>query len=480
MLFIGRNITDESLALFCGLLFYCAGLHAQQPVAASDAEPLKQLSISIQNIVAKVSPAIVRVEVKGYGRVDDDSDDEEPTTHLVTKKESLASGIILESDGYIVTNAHVVSGARRVRVILDQKVAVAHGRTPSNALGEFSAVVVGIFAEADLALLKIEATGLPVLPLADSSTIQPGQVVFAVGNPEGLNNSISMGVVSAVARERGAELSPAYIQSDAAINPGSSGGALVDIQGNLVGVTSFIVTEGGGSEGLGFALPSALVHLICGELKAKGRFEVGDIGLRLQAITPTMASGLRLARTSGLIVADVIPGSSAEAVGIRTQDIILQVDGNAVDSLAQYATSFYTKRAEDRMELTILRGVHSFTTKATIQKGDGDPDDLLDQIDMQTSMLQQLGVVAVTLNEKTLRTAPGLRSRAGVLVAGRIAQSEVRTGLGAGDLIRSVNGTSVQTVETLRSLLQTYRSGESVVLQIERHGKLRYLSFDND
>jgi serine protease Do len=232
--------------------------------------------------------------------------------------------------------------------------------------------------------------------------------------------------------------------------------------------------------GLGFALPSALVHLICGELKAKGRFEVGDIGLRLQAITPTMASGLRLARNSGLIVADVIPGSSAEAVGIRAQDIILQVDGNAVDSIAQYATSFYTKRVEDRMELTILRGVHSFTTKATIQKGDGDPGDLLDQIDMQTSMLQQLGVVAVTLNEKTLRTAPGLRSRAGVLVAGRVARSEVRTGLGVGDLIRSVNGTSVETIETLRSLLQKYRSGESVVLQIERHGKLRYLSFEND
>jgi S1-C subfamily serine protease len=132
------------------------------------------------------------------------------------------------------------------------------------------------------------------------------------------------------------------------------------------------------------------------------------------------------------------------------------------------------------MELTILRGVHSFTTKATIQKGDGDPDDLLDQIDMQTSMLQQLGVVAVTLNEKTLRTAPGLRSRAGVLVAGRVARSEVRTGLGVGDLIRSVNGTSVETVETLRSLLQKYQSGESVVLQIERHGKLRYLSFEND
>jgi len=132
------------------------------------------------------------------------------------------------------------------------------------------------------------------------------------------------------------------------------------------------------------------------------------------------------------------------------------------------------------MELTILRGLHSFTTKVTIQKGGNDSDDLLDSIDMQTSMVQQLGIVAVTLDEKAVGMAPRLRSKAGVFVAAKVAQSDVRTGLVVGDLIRSVNGTSVQSVETLRSLLERYHSGEPVVLQIERHGKLRYVAFEGD
>jgi len=397
----------------------------------------------------------------------------------VTRRDSIASGIIWDSNGYIVTNAHVVEGARRVHVILDRRVSPLHDREMSNTPGnQFDAEVVGTFGEADLALLKIGVTGLPVLTLADSNSIQPGQLVFAVGNPEGLNNSVSMGVVSAVARQRSADQSPAYIQTDAALNPGSSGGALVDIHGKLVGMTSFIITEGGGNEGLGFALPSALVGLICGELRSKGHFDVGDIGIRVQAITAPIAAGLHLSRSSGLIVSDVIPGSSAEAAGIRVQDILLRLDGNFLDGPAQYATSFYGRRLGDRVELEMLRGFHSFTTEVTIQRGSNASDDLLDQIEVQKSVVKQLGIVAVALNDKNAR--PGIRSKTGVLVAGKMAHSDVQPGLMVGDVIRSVNGSDVQVVEKLRSLLDGAKSGEAIVLQVERHGRLRYLSFEND
>jgi serine protease Do len=289
-----------------------------------------------------------------------------------------------------------------------------------------------------------------------------------------------MGVVSAVARPRGADQSPAYIQTDAAINPGSSGGALVDIHGNLVGMTTFFLTEGGGSEGLGFALPSALVRLICGELKFNGHFDVGDIGLRVQAITPTLAAGLHLARNSGLIVSDVAQGSSAEAAGIRVQDILLRLDGNTQDDPAQYATSFYGRRSGEHVELEMLRGFHSFITEATIQMGGNDADDLLDQIDVQRSVVKQLGIVGVTLNDKTRVTKSKLRSKTGVFVAGKVTHSDVQSGLEVGDLIRSVNGTDVQALETLRTLLDRNKSGDAIVLQIERHGHLRFLSFEND
>jgi serine protease Do len=369
---------------------------------------------------------MVRIEVQGYCRESDDEDQDEPTSHLVTRKNGVASGIVIDSNGYIVTNAHVVDGARRVRVILDRKVRALRDREPSNIPGnQYDAEVVGTFEEADLALLKIGVTGLPVLPFADSSSIRAGQLVFAVGNPEGLNNSVSMGVVSAVARQRGTAESPAYIQTDAALNPGNSGGALVDIHGNLVGITSFILTEGGGSEGLGFALPSALVGLICGELRSKGHFDVGDVGLKVQPITTTMAAGLRLSRSSGLIVSDVIPGSSAEAAGIRVQDILLRLDGNTVDSPAQYVTSFYGKRLGDRVELELLRGFRSFTKEVTIQKGSNDFDDPLDQIEVGNSVLKQLGIVAVTLKDKNRNATRGLRSKAGILVAGRLSHNDV-------------------------------------------------------
>jgi serine protease Do len=202
------------------------------------------------------------------------------------------------------------------------------------------AKVVRTFDAADVAVLKIDATGVPVLPLADVSEIQQGDLVFAIGNPEGLNNSLSMGVVSALGRPRESEAAPLYIQTDAAINPGSSGGALVNIHGQLIGMTSFILTEGGGSEGLGFALPSNLLYLIYKELRSKGHIEVGDVGLKVQAITSTMAAGLGLSQGSGLIVSDVDVDGPSDAAGIRPQDILIALDGSPITTIAQYATAF--------------------------------------------------------------------------------------------------------------------------------------------
>ena len=473
--------TNARPALFVGILLSLTSLHAQQQPRRSPTEALEELSSSVQNIVTKVAPAIVRIEVVGYGRANDDYEEEESATTLVSKKESVASGIVLDSNGYIVTNAHVVEGARRVRVMLDRGVHAVRAQVASNTPDTpFEARIVGTFPEADLAVLKIEATGLPVLSVADSSTIQPGQLVFAVGNPEGLNNSVSMGIVSAVARQRDSNLSPVYIQTDAAINPGSSGGALVDIHGELIGMTTFLMTEGGGSEGLGFALPSGMVYLIYRELKNNGHFQVGDIGLRVQTVTSTMASGLRLPRKTGVIVSDVIPGSPAESSGVRVQDILLSLDGIPLEGSAQYASSFYTKRVGDRVELTILRGSRSFTTTVLVQQASHDAEESLEQLDIQKSIVTPLGIVAETLNDRSRSAVSGLRSKSGVLVAGKVAHSDARTGLAVWDLIRSVNGTNVETVEDVRSLLQDCKPGEAVVVQVERHGRFRYLSFEID
>jgi len=443
-------------------------------------DQLEQLNHSIEQVAAKVAPAIVRIDVVGYSPPDENDLKDKSDAHLVSKKESLASGIILDSDGYIVTNAHVLKGAKRVRVSLDrglQGMTERPASTPSDM--PYDAKIVGVFSEGDVGLLKIEATRLTVLPFADPNTIRQGELVFAVGNPEGLNNSISMGMLSAVARVREADAAPLYIQTDAAINPGSSGGALVDVHGQLVGMTSFILTEGGGSEGLGFALPSRMVYLIYKELKTKGRVQIGDIGLTVQSITPTMASGLHLPRSSGLVVCDVERGSPAEAAGIRVQDILLSLDGSPINTVAQYAITFYTKGLGDRVELQMLRDSKRFVASALVQDRIDDAGDLFDQFDVG-GVVRALGIMGTTLNEKNRVEAQAMRSRSGVLVSGKLAHTDLDTGLLLGDLIRSVNGTAIETVEGLRLRLQGFNSGDAIVLQVERHGRLKYLPFEID
>lgn len=273
-------------------------------------------------------------------------------------------------------------------------------------------------------------------------------------------------------------MSPVYIQTDAAINPGSSGGALVDIHGRLVGMTSFILTESGGSEGLGFALPSSVVSLIYNKLKSKGHLDACDIGLKVQPITATMARGLRLPDRMGLIVSDVSPGGPAEVAGIRTQDILLSIDGIPMATAAQYITSFYTKAPGDRVTLTYLRESRTFTVAVAVRSSEEQALDPLEQGDLQQNMVGQLGIVAAPLDRN--RRAAGTRSSFGVLVTGKMATSEVRSGLAVGDLIRSVNGTGVQSVSDLQSVVQRLRSGDAVVLQVERRGHFQYLSFEVD
>lgn len=466
---IARNIPIFG-AVFLLLLAVATG---QQLHSSSAADPLQQLNDALQQLVAKVSPAIVRIEVVGYS----ESDDAKPSeAHLVTNSDTIGSGVILDPDGYIVTNAHVIQGARRIRVILDRKTSLHRKVFISKKAREFDARVVGTFPEADLAVLKIDAKDLPVVLMADSDSIQAGELVFAIGNPEGLNNSVSMGVISAVARETQADRSPTYIQTDAAINSGSSGGALVDIHGNLVGITTFIVTEGGGSEGLGFVLPSQIVRLVYEELRAHGYLHLGDIGVRVQSITEALASGLRLPKTSGLIVSDVLPGSSAEKVGIRVQDIIVSLDGTLVESVPQFATYFYRKHAGSCVRLQLLRDSHIFATTVAVQDAQRDTD----QVDLQRDLIRKLGIFCTNLDSKSYPVSLSPRSQSGVVVVGQLAEHDLQTDLTIGDLITAINGTKVHSVEQFRDLLQEIKPGAAIVLQIERHRRLRYLSLEVD
>src|SRR6202453_3943000 len=277
------------------------------PAASNRENLLAQFNDSLEELTSRVSPSIVQVQVTGYRSIEAKNQDE---ASLIGRERSLGSGVIVDPDGYIITNAHVVKGAQRVRVILTPATAGDSQVRASLGLGEHSppadARIIGIAPTIDLALLKIEQKNLPAMSFADYTELKKGQLVLAFGSPEGLENSVSMGVVSAVARQADPDVPSVYIQTDAPINPGNSGGPLVNTDGNLVGINTFILTESGGSQGLGFAIPSSVVEFVYHELRKYGRVHRSIIGAQLQDITPDLAAGLSLKKERGVVVTDVL------------------------------------------------------------------------------------------------------------------------------------------------------------------------------
>src|SRR5438309_7027971 len=233
-----------------------AAIRAEAPTSSSN--PLRDLDSSLEKVVAKVSPAVVQIVVKGYGPLEDHG---HVDTARMVQQHAIGAGVIVDPDGYIITNAHVVQGAQRIRVILPSPPADSPlDIQPIHAGQILDAKLLGTHKQSDLALLKVEETHLPTVPLRDDARVRQGELVFAIGSPEGLRNSVTMGVVSSVARQPDPDDPRVYIQTDAALNPGNSGGPLVDIDGNLVGINTMMLSEGGGSEGLGFAIPAAIVN----------------------------------------------------------------------------------------------------------------------------------------------------------------------------------------------------------------------------
>src|ERR1700723_1767332 len=304
------------------------------PAEATRKDLLVEFNESLQELTARVSPSIVQVQVTGYRAINDKNDTDAST---IGRQRSLGSGVIVDPDGYIITNAHVVKGAQRVRVFLTPiseaesqvRSSLGVGRRPA----PLEAKIVGIASSIDLALLKVEAKNLPTLPFADYRNLKKGQIVLAFGNPEGLENSVTMGIVSAVARQADPSTPTVYIQPDAPINPGNSGGPLVDTEGRVVGINTFILSETGGSQGLGFAIPSSLVEFVYGELRKYGRVHRSIIGASLQEITPDLASGLSLARQEGVIVSDILPEGPAAKAGLKIGDVIVMLDERPIGAL---------------------------------------------------------------------------------------------------------------------------------------------------
>ena len=253
---------------------------------------VRGLNETLVGIADELTPAVVMVATAGYQRVAYDP----AGAAAFGLRQGSGSGVIVSQDGYIVTNAHVVAGTTRIQVQLSSNGAQSGGsivRPPGRVL---RARLVGIDGETDLALLKVDAEHLPFLPLADSDAVRQGHLVVAIGSPVGLVSSVTMGVVSAVARQLQPDDRVVYLQTDAPINPGNSGGALVDLDGNLIGINTMILSQTGGGQGLGFAVPSNIVRFVVDQMRRTGFVLRGEIGVEAQTLTAGLAAALGLSR----------------------------------------------------------------------------------------------------------------------------------------------------------------------------------------
>jgi len=455
------------------------GLLAQEkPKAATDT--LRSLSESIEALSHRVHGAVVQVFSTGYAIADEEEQGSGTSTGLVTRQRSSGSGVILSPDGFIVTNNHVVQNARRVRVQLAASSVPQDPLHPNRQGGRiFEAKVIGTDRESDLAVLKIESSApLPTLKLADSERLSQGELVLAFGNPLGLENSLSLGVVSSVGRQVKPDDPMTYIQTDAPINPGNSGGPLLDADGDVVGINTFIFTQSGGSEGIGFAIPSNVVSNVYDQIRKDGHVHRGEIGVSAQSITPELAAGLDLNQDTGVILADVAPEGPADAAGLKPADIIQTLNKKPMQNARQFQLELYRIPLHQMLEVQALRGTEKITVQVRVSERDNDPFRFLDLVKPETNQIPKLGIIGVAITKELAEALPDTRKPYGVVVAARAGDSEYsgQGGLKLGDVIYSLNNVPMATLDALREAIDQLKPLDPVVLQIERDGKLMYLT----
>jgi serine protease Do len=471
----GRRVLAARLGVVAVAVFALGAARAE----AQNTDALHRLNDSIESLVQKVSPSVVQILVTGYGTAE--TTDSDQASLVIARESKIGSGVIVDPTGYIITNAHVVSGAEHVEVIVPNPPPGAPADPILGSPGQsYEARIIGQSREMDLAVIKIEGQRLPFISIAKPPEPHQGEMVFAFGSPGGLRNSVTMGVISAVARQPDPASPLVYVQTDTPINPGNSGGPLVDADGQLIGINTFILSSSGGNQGLGFAIPAPLVSMLYPQLVKFGHIHQPQIGISLQTITPELAEGLGLARDFGIVVSDVTPGGPADQAGVKVQDIIASVDDSPVASLPVFMHQLYMHKAGDHMKLDVIRGTQHVQIDAVVAEHPHNVDKLADFANASDNMIKRLGILGIGLTADIAQMLPQLRIEAGVVVAARTAGASSEIPLATGDVIHSLNGHAVGSVADLRAALNAVKPGGAIALQIERDSQLTYIAFQLD
>ena len=386
-----------------------------------------------------------------------------PGGHPRIGGESLGSGFIISADGYILTNNHVVSGAEKVVVRLSDR-------------RELDAKVVGSDEKSDVALLKVNATGLPAVAIGDSSKLKPGQWVVAIGSPFAMDHSVTHGVVSYVGRSSRSEAYVPFIQTDVPINRGNSGGPLFNLDGQVVGINSQIYSNTGGYMGVSFSVPINLAMNTVEQLKTTGRVSRGMIGVQIQNVTREAATSLGLPQVSGALVNSVVPDGAAAKAGVHVQDVILGYNGQPVDESSDLPLLVGNTKPGATAQLKVYREGKMITLPVTVSEL---PSDKATLASLNTGSggaharnVLGLGVEDITAEQ---RKELGLKDQNGVVVS-RVAGPAQRTGLTTGDIVLMVGRQPVKSAVDFQGAVKDVKPGDSVMLLVKRNDATQFVT----
>lgn len=440
-------------------------LFAQSGLAALPAMLDDQEVPSLAPLIEKVSPAVVNISTTATASAEDNPLMQDPffrrffgdpQTPRERQVQSLGSGVIADAgNGYVLTNHHVVANADEIRVQLQD------GR-------ELEAEIVGSDRDTDIAVIQIEAENLTALPMADSSALRVGDFVLAIGNPFGLEHTVTSGIVSGLGRRLGggggARLQD-FIQTDASINPGNSGGALINLSGELVGINTAILSRSGGNIGIGFAVPINMAGQVMEQLIEYGEVRRGVLGVRVQDLTPELAEALGVSAEQGAVIAQVAPNSNAAQAGIEAGDVVTEVNGEPVTGANDLANRIGVLQIGDEVELMIVREGETQTITAQV----GDPDDTTAEAEGVHPKLE--GARFSNLDQ----SSPLYGEVEGVLVTAIDPRSPVAQHLSEGDVVLSVNQQPVANLEEFRSAVA---GASQLLLNVRRGEAARYVVID--
>jgi len=463
---IQRPVAMLSIGLVLGLGGGALGTSLANSQAAAPTSSVVPVQMRLSTatfakVAEKIKPAVINVntERKGTGRtpVDEFFGDEYyrrffggPPERM--PRRSLGSGVIIEPSGVALTNAHVVADAEQVEVVTVDGI-------------RHKAKVVGTDRKTDLAVLRLEANGtpgFPHLPLGDSNETQVGDWVLAVGSPFGLQATVTAGIISAKARQIGAGPYDDFLQTDAAINPGNSGGPLVNMRGEVIGINTAIVR---GGSGIGFAIPASMAKSISSELLSKGRVTRGWLGVSLQPLTPELAASFGVKDAKGALVTEVMPESPAAKAGLRSGDVIVEVNGKKVENPGDLARTVALAPPRRVAKLTVWRGKQEHSLSVVLREAPGE---------------RQASRLGFEVRPVTAEIAGelGLRSPDGVVVTRVEEGSEAaEAGLRRGDVVVELNREPIKTLADFERATRTVKSGERLTVRVERGRSAFYFAF---